>query len=226
MQKWWDELRAAGAVWQHSRDPRAPHVVLRSGRHSDGFIDTLQYLSAVRNLEAAAHALERELNFELRAGTVDWVFGSPMAGVPIATVVALQLRADHIAFTEKTGKDGKELVCRFDVPAGESVLCVEEMSTTGQTPQRSIDAIRARNPRARILPYVGAFLIRCANDPPELKDAKFVPVVSLPMLDIAFNEWPAEFCPLCRVGSRAIENCKRVWKDLLRTMEDPTHLVP
>ena len=45
---------------------------------------------------------------------------------------------------------------------------VEEMTTTGATPQRAIDAILKKNPEAQILDTVVAFLVRCEDRPPEL----------------------------------------------------------
>ncbi len=226
MQEWWARLRFAGAVWQHSGDARAPHVVLRSGKHSDGFIDTLRYLSGVGNLLTAADELSDLLRKSVRPEypRIVWVFGSPMAGIPLAVAVAQSIRAERVAFTEKKGD--KELICRYDVAPGETVLLIEEMTTTGQTPQRAADAILARNPEANILPWVGAFLRRCPSTTPELHDREIVSLVGLPELEIRFNEWYKASCPLCIAGSRAIENCKRVWPDLLATMRNPDHLVP
>ena len=88
MQDWWALLRDSGSVWQHPGDSRAPHVVLRSGKHSDGFIDTLRVLCIVKNLNAAAYALSTRLVQVLKGKKVDWVSGSPMAGIPISVAVA------------------------------------------------------------------------------------------------------------------------------------------
>jgi orotate phosphoribosyltransferase len=225
MEEWWGRLHASGAVWVRPCDSRAPHVVLRSGRHSDGFIDTLRFLSETHNLKLAANALAYELMQDIGGTRIDWVFGSPMAGIPLATVVASMLDAKHVAFTEKKGGD-KELISRFDVPPGETVLLIEEMTTTGGTSQRGIDAILAKSPEAVIIPVVGAFLIRCTKNPAELRSARIVPVLDLPALGVVFNEWEPDTCPLCEAGSRAITNCKQVWSDLLRTMQEPDHLVP
>lgn len=223
MEQWWKKLCEFESVWQHSGDIKAPHVVLRSGRHSDGFIDTLQFLCGVKNLHDAAAALAVHLNDAIGHEEVDWVFGSPMAGIPIATIVAPMVWARNVGFTEKTGE--KDLICRFDIEPKHNVLVVEEMTTTGDTPQRAIDAILARNPQAGILPFVGAFLIRCGKNPPGLHNAGLVPVIDLPDIGITFNEWEPGECPLCSHGSRAITNCKRVWKDLLITMTQPEHPV-
>ncbi|OHA87989.1 MAG: hypothetical protein A2653_02725 [Candidatus Zambryskibacteria bacterium RIFCSPHIGHO2_01_FULL_43_25] len=225
MWEWWQRLKDSGAVWEFPNDMRAPHVVLRSGKHSDGFIDTLQYLSLIPNLRAASVALARALRSKTRGVPIDWVFGSPMAGIPIAVAAGFVLNAQYVAFTEKTGKD-KELVCRFNVPEGENVLLIEEMTTTGGTPQRGIDAILARNPGANVVPFVGAFLTHNGNTPPGLLDAELVSVVDTQELGISYNEWEPAECPLCAGGSIPVTQVKRVWRDLVQTMKDPSHPVP
>lgn len=213
-------------VWKHSGDSRAPHVKLRSGLHSDGYIDILQFLSDVANLQDAAMALATEID-EIYEHRIDWVFGSPMAGISLATVVGPLVGARHVGFTEKASGVQQGLICRFEVDSGDRVLLVEEMTTTGGTPQRGIWAIGAKNPQAVILPHVGVFLTRCPSKPPELRDnAELVPVINLPELGVTLNEWSADKCPLCDDGSKVIENCKLVWRDLLQTMQDPTHVVP
>ena len=224
MEAWWEEMRRNNAVWRYGGNPLAPHVELRSGLHSDGFVDTLQYLSKVKNLQRASLDLAENIESVIGSGVVDWVFGSPMAGVPIATITGGILGAKRVAFTEK-GDDNKGLVCRFEVGPGSRVLLIEEMTTTGGTPQRGIEAIRKRNPDVHIIPMIGAFLIRCEKRLPGL-EATLVPVIDLPSIGVKFNEWGPEDCPLCKAGSRAIKNCKRVWWDLLRTMKEPNHQIP
>lgn len=221
---WWNSIQEFGSLWQHSGDPRAPHVVLRNGKHSDGFIDTLKFLSKMEYLTCAAQMLSVSMKESgINGKKIDWAFGSPMAGIPIATAVAQIIGAKNIGFTEKNGDD---IVCRFDLEPGESFIVIEEMTTSGRTPQRQINAILKKNPSADCIPVVGAFLIRCNDNPPELKEAKLVSVVNLPKLGIFFNEWTPEDCPLCKMGSIAIVNCKQMWKDLMCTMTNPCHVIP
>ncbi len=223
MQSWWERLNDSKSVWRHSGDIRAPHVELRSGLHSDIFIDTLQYLSVVRNLNPAAHALAQKIRSKIPNMFIDWVFGSPMAGIPLATEVAFYIGAHRTAFTEKA--EDKKLICRFELKDLTQILLVEEMTSTGETPQRVIDAIRQKNPRVVILPFIGAFLTR-RTDPPGLQNVKVVSLIDLEELRVRFHEWTAIECPLCVQGSLAIKNCKRAWADLLQTMENPLHKIP
>lgn len=225
IQNEWQNLEQNGGVWRHTGDARTPHVVLRSGLHSNGFIDTLQYLSVVSNLTRAADSQVAELLKVLDLpARVDWVVGSPMAGIPFATAVGIRLNAKHVGFTEKKGNT--DLVCRFDMQPGARVLHIEEMSTTGGTPQRSINAVLAKNPDAQILPYVGAFLTRCSRKVPDLTSAEFVPVIDLTTLDVSFGQWRAAECPLCAMGSKVLTNPKKVWWSLLKNMHNPGSPIP
>jgi len=232
MEDRWNNLANSPSHWKHPGDPRAPHVILREGLHSDRFIDTLQHLSAIPNLIRAAEDLADALRERIRRERERlgryrplWIFGSPMAGISLGTEVArLILGTDNFGFTEKTPEG--ELICRFNVPAGALVLRVEEMTTTGGTPKKAGEAILKKNPDVTLLPFVGAYLIRCSRRPEQLSGSELECVISLPELGIESGEWTKEECPLCKAGSRAIKNPKLVWNDLLRTMTDPTHEVP
>ncbi|MEK7586474.1 MAG: hypothetical protein AAB453_01230 [Patescibacteria group bacterium] len=220
----WRRMKGCGAVWEHSGDPRAPHVALRGDKHSDGFIDTLRFLSDTDNRANAAELLITRLNSKYFED-IDWVFGSPMAGIPFATTLAGCFNHNvNLGFTEKVNE--KDLICRFEIEPGQSVLMVEEMTTTGATPQRAIDAILKKNPEAQILDTVVAFLVRCEDRPPELAGRELLSLISLPHLGVNYHEWEPNNCPLCQQGSRVIKNCKRVWGDLLKTMKDSAHHIP
>jgi len=180
----------------------------------------LQFLSDINNLMEAARAMANALRNYGYPGQADWIFGSPMAGIPFATMVGTTLGIRKIGFTEK-GRDDRELICRFNVEPGQSVLRVSEMTTTGGTPQREGEAILHKNPQAVLEPVVGAFLSRCPANPPLLKSGVILSVVNLPAIGVHFGEWDPKDCPMCAQGSQALENPKRIWKFLLATMKDP-----
>ena len=221
----WQDMKASNAVWEYSGDPRAPHVRLRNGRCTNGFIDSLQYLSMTSNLTFAAKALADKLVVKLGGERLDWVFGSPMAGIPFSTLVGVKMDVTRVGFTEKMS-DNKTQICRFDLPPGDVILDVEEMTTSGETPQRVIQAVMTKNPEVKSLPFIGALLIRCNRKPATLGGKELVPLIDLPELGVKYDEWPRPECPHCANGSRLIVNTKKVWFDLLQTMRDPTHVVP
>jgi orotate phosphoribosyltransferase len=226
----WEELVENGAVWHYPKDPRSPHPRLREGQHSDGFIDTLAYISVVENMEASARSLARALRKHLAGQRIDWVIGSPMAAIPFATAVGMELRAKRVGFTEKV-KGTDELECRFDMEPGSRVLQIDEMTTTGVTPQRSIEAVLAKNPGVEIIPFAGVIV---AREPREkihqnLTSATLVSLVNTKEIDTGMHEWDVkngEECPLCKAGSPILTNIKRVWWDLHRNMQDPAFKIP
>jgi hypothetical protein len=223
MHDWWEDIVRSGSVWRHSGDWRAPHVVLSGGKHTDGFVDTLQFLCKLENLHKSACALAQEVRKHKGTENIDWVFGSPMAGILPAIAVADALGVKNIGFTEK---NGDSLKCRFSVGHGSLVLRIEEMTTTGRTPNRAGKAILEKNPNARLLPIVGSFLTRCkTNPPPELKNGFLASVVDLEKIGIAFGEWEPDQCPLCQKGSPTVKDCKQVWDDLMITMHNPNHAI-
>jgi orotate phosphoribosyltransferase len=222
--EFWVDMKSSNAVWEHPGHARAPHVRLRNGCCSDGFIDTLQYLSDTVNLSLASDAMAVKLNAELGGRTVTWVFGSPMAGIPFATLVGVKMGVPRVGVTEKTGNN-KDQICRFDLASGATFIDVEEMTTSGETPQRVIDAVIKKNPGAESAPFIGALLIRCERRPAALLGKEIVPLIDLPELGVKYHEWGIE-CPLCKAGSRVVTNVKKVWFDFLRTMKDPAYMIP
>lgn len=226
MKRYFDELCNCGAVWQHSNEFSAPHIALRNGKHSRIFINLTPYFSEPAHLKEAASHLMQELIFALGDDTsIDWVFGSPIVGVDFVKMLASVIEAKNVGFLEK-GDDGR-LICSQEIEVKKRVLFVVEMTTTGATPQLGIDAIRIRNPEAVILPYVGAYLIRCNKKPEELRDATLVPVVDLPSLGLELGEWEEGKCPLCENGSLLIEgDPKDFWDYLLESEENPALTFP
>jgi orotate phosphoribosyltransferase len=226
----WQELVGNGAVWRYPNDPRSPHPVLRSGKHSSGFIDTLAYLSVVRNMKSAGRLLAGALmpHMNIKRDRVDWVVGSPMAGIQLAATVGMALDAHRIGFTEKVKGKDDELECRFDMEPGSRVLQIDEMTTTGETPQRSIDAVLAKNPGVHIIPFAGAIIARESREKvaENLTSARLVSLVNTTEIETGMEEWEAGDCPLCREGSLILKNTKRVWWDLLRNMHDPSYVIP
>jgi len=220
----WQAMKAGGGVWEHSGDTRTPHVVLRGGDHSDGYIDTLQFLSNTKNLVFAAEAMAKKMLERLHGQPVDWIFGSPMAGIPFATVTGIKMGVPRVGFTEKIGD--KEQVCRFDLPPRSVFLDIEEMTTSGETPQRVIDAVIKKNQDAESVQFIGALLNRGVARPDTLHGKEIVHLVTLEEVGVDYHRWAPASCPLCAADSRVLTNPKKVWADFLRTMQNPAHEIP
>ena len=199
-------FRQCDASWVHDGDPRKPHAELTSGFCSNGFFDCLRVLCYPRLSEALAEQLVMRLEKTIFCSDIDWVIGSPMAGITFAYEVArllgfTRLRAPEeviAAFVEKDPSNpGKMLWRRMAIPEGEYVLQVEELTTTAKTLNEVERAVREGNPNpVNFLPVVGILVHR----PPELVtmygDRKIVAVVEKKIWAVS-----PEKCDLCKMGS-------------------------
>lgn len=219
MRTHWERMKECGAVWEYPDDPRSPHVVLRRGKHSNGFIDTIRFLSLTRQREAAAQTISGMVRERFGSNQrIDNVFGSPMGSVHLVGDVAHGISAKRTGILEK--KDGGFIV-RTPLEPGETALIVEELVTTGETPRLAKEAIKAACADVVILPVVFVFLSRCkTNTPATLPGMELDPVISTHGLGIEYAEWEPNDCQLCAVGSEPIQNPKLHWLRLMRTMKE------
>jgi orotate phosphoribosyltransferase len=166
------------------------HFLLSSGLHSP------RYLQCARVLmdPALAMRLGNELGDALRPlldGTPAAAVVSPaIGGIVVGHEVARALGGRGI-FTER--EDGRMTLRRgFDVAAGEGVVVVEDVVTTGGSTREVIDAVRARG--ARVL-AAGSLVDRSGGGV-----NLGVPWRSLLTLDVP--TYAADICPLCARGSK------------------------
>ena len=172
-----DRFRRAGALLEG-------HFRLTSGRHSPGYLQCALVLQHPREAEALGAAIADRV----RGLDVQTVLSPALGGIVIGQEVgrALGVRA---LFAER--QDGRLTLRRgFSLEAGERVLVVEDVVTTGGSTRETIDV--AREARAVV---VGAAAIIDRSGGQQKIDVPFhvLAEVSLPTYD-------AEACPLCRAG--------------------------
>lgn len=197
-------LESAKAFWLHSGDPKAPHALLHSGNHSDGFVDTLRALRFSNLCFVAAKALALKIRDEYK-GPIDWVIGSDHAGAVFSQNVALALNAMH-DFTEK-GPEKTQYWKRFKITEEEVVLQVEELMTTAATFNEVRTGIREGNGGPVTFAPVAGVLIHRSNVW-QIEETKVVPFAHY---DI--NVWGPSDCPLCQAGSTVLKP-KQNWAEL------------
>ncbi len=124
-------------------------VVLASGKESDFFIDCKQTV-----LTAEGHVLVGELMLDALAELppCDAVAGVELGGCPLASAVSLtsHLRAADSAkdavYVRKDAKDhGSKRVLEGDtrLPAGASLVILEDVTTTGGSTLKAVEKLRA-----------------------------------------------------------------------------------
>jgi len=166
------------------------HFLLTSGLHSP------RYLQCARVLmdPVLATRLGAELADRLRpllGGTAAGAVVAPaLGGVLVAHEVARALGCRGL-FTER--QDGTMTLRRgFTLEAGEPVVVVEDVITTGGSTREVMDAVTARG--ARVV-AAGSLVDRSGG-----KVDLGVPRSSL--LELEVPAYPADACPLCAAGSK------------------------
>ncbi|MBE3589523.1 MAG: orotate phosphoribosyltransferase [Firmicutes bacterium] len=163
---------------------REGHFLLTSGRHGDRFF--LMPLAFQR--PPLAEAVGRAVAALFAAERVDAVVGPATGGIILAHEVARALGARSM-FAEK---DGDAMVLRrgFRLEAGERVLVVEDVVTTGGSVMKTIAALEPFSP---VVVGIGAVIDRSGGRA----------VFGVPFRTVASVEardWAPEECPLCREG--------------------------
>jgi len=175
-------LRATGAVLEG-------HFVLTSGQHSGGYVQCAQVLQYPQHAEALGHWLAERL----RGTAVDVVISPAVGGIVIGQEVARALGVRAI-FGEREG--GVMTLRRgFEVTAGERVLVVEDVTTTGGSVREVMQVAQERQGQ---IVGVGAILNRSAAS----LDLG-VPLHVLATLQM--QNYQPDACLLCQQGSQPVK---------------------
>jgi orotate phosphoribosyltransferase len=191
-------FRASGAL-------REGHFVLKSGRHSDAYLEKFQVLqdpaatSELCGFWAAAHRDDDG------AATVDLVAGPTTGGVILAFETGRQLGTRAI-FAEEVATDGaaprREFRRGFTIGAGERVLLVDDILTTGGSLLAMLPAVEA----------MGGEIVECAvlvdrsggrSTLTSPTTGRTYPLTSLWQLDLPTYEPGEATCPQCSAGTPA-----------------------
>jgi orotate phosphoribosyltransferase len=176
------EFKAAGALMEG-------HFVLSSGLHSG------QYLQCARALERPAEAIRygAEIAAKFDGAEIDTVASPAIGGLIIGFATASALGVRFI-WTER--ENGVMTVRRgFEITAGERILVVEDVITTGGSTRECIAALENK----------GAEVVAAASivDRSGGKADVGVPRESLISLDV--QSFKPDSCPLCAEGVEAVK---------------------
>jgi orotate phosphoribosyltransferase len=177
-----DRFRRAGALLEG-------HFRLTSGQHSPGYLQCALVLQHPREAEALGAAIAGRV----RGLDVQTVLSPALGGIVIGQEVGRALGVRAI-FAER--QDGRLTLRRgFSLEAGERVLVVEDVVTTGGSTRETIDV--ARDCGAVV---VGAAAIIDRSGGQQKIDVPFhvLAEVSLPTYD-------PESCPMCRQGTAVVK---------------------
>ncbi|MCA1564784.1 MAG: orotate phosphoribosyltransferase [Acidobacteria bacterium] len=175
------------------------HFILTSGLHSSVYLQCALVLQHPPEAEALARALAD--GFAGRG--IETVVAPAIGGIVIGYEVARALGARSL-WTERDAAGGMTLRRGFSARAGESVLVVEDVITTGGSTRETIAAMRA----------AGASVVGAASiiDRSGGRVDVGVPRIALATLDVPALAPSA--CPACLRGEQAIKPGSR--KDVNR----------
>lgn len=200
------------AVWIHDGNFQRPHAELISGKCSNAFFDCNRVLKYPKfNKILAFHIVKKLKTDGLTDADVDWVIGSPYAGITFSYNVAVFFDAIH-AFPEKDPSDpkGKKMVWRrLTIPKGAKVLQAEELITTSGTFQEVRRAVEEGNSEpVEFLSEVGTLVHRPPKLPADYGNRKVVALLEKEVWAVEPKD-----CPLCKQGSKPLRP-KTHWAEL------------
>jgi orotate phosphoribosyltransferase len=177
-------FESAGAV-------RRGHFLLKSGRHSDRYLEKF----AVLQYPSLAVEIGRRLATALAPYDPTLVVGPTTGGVLLAFETARQLEAQlaHTVrgvFAEPTGRGRRALRRGWPVTDTERIVLVDDILTTGASLFETVAAVRAAGGE----PLAAAVIVDRSTQPVELG----FPLHALGRIEIL--SWEAEDCPRCAAG--------------------------
>lgn len=164
------------------------HFKLSSGKHSDTY---LQCALALQDPDTALR-LGAELADRVAADEIDVVVSPALGGVLAGFVVAAALHRPFV-FTERTADRTMTLRRGQQLQAGQRVLVVEDVVTTGGSAMEVVALCEAAG--AQVV-GIAALVDRSAG----LDASERPPITPTALLTVAPQAWEASDCPACAAG--------------------------
>ena len=182
-------FNAAGAL-------RNGHFLLKSGRHSDRYLEKF----AVLQYPSLAVEIGRRLADVLAPHGPTLVVGPTTGGVLLAFETARQLEARlgrqvRGVFAEPAERGMRSLRRGWPVAADERVVLVDDILTTGASLAETARAVRA----AGAEPLAAAVIVDRSTGPVDVG----TPIEALGRIEI--SSWVAADCPLCASGEPLVK---------------------
>jgi len=203
---------AFDAFWQYKGEPCAerPHALLKSGKHSNGFIMSKAVLDHPWLCKLLAHEMLKAVEGQLSSAVIkkiDGVVASAYSALDLGFCLAWLLSDNYNSEVKsiKAEKDdkGNPTIIRGGLDPKLTILVINELMTTasGSTWETKEAVLKCNGdkPVPIVLPL--SFVLMHRSRDFELKDGSTV--VPVFHFDIA-NFEPAE-CPYCQSGSKAIK---------------------
>jgi len=207
VRKW---LEDANALWIYNGSPmkEAPHALLTSGLHSDGFANVGQVLKEQVEIRREFTQYIVATVIISRCAELHRVVGADTSSTDLAKEVADLLGVRHIAMVKTEDERGKKQEWHPDntsLQEGDMILHLEELITTSFSALQVREGIRRANPEVlvRFVPILPTVVER-SNPEDRIVRVENSMIVPLLQLDIRNFSPGRDTCPYCAVGSEAL----------------------
>lgn len=175
------QLEASGAL-------KKGHFLYASGLHGDTYVEKFNLLRD----PGATSQVCRHFTDRFRDERIDVVVGPTTGGILLAFETARQLGV-AAAYAERAsgGESGREIRRGTTFSPGSRVLVVDDIMTTGGSVRETLAALE-HHPVDVVA--VGVLVDRSAGE------TTFADVPLIAIASREFDAWPADACPLCKVG--------------------------
>jgi len=177
------------------------HFVLSSGLHSDTYMQCARALQLPSRAEKLCKALAEKIKNIIDINNIDMVVSPAMGGVIVGFETARHLNKPSI-FCERV--EGKfELRRGFQLEAGQKILVVEDVVTTGKSSLETFDLIHSFG--AKVI--AEAALINRSGESAPLGNIPLITLADINIKTYAENEVPPELAaiPITKPGSRFLK---------------------
>jgi orotate phosphoribosyltransferase len=174
------------------------HFLLASGNHSNFFVKKGKLVEHPWELQKM---IDQCVEGMRALGEIDVVLSPAMGGVPVGQQVGLGLHARTIYAERNAESNEMELKRGFEIGAGEGVILVEDVITTGGTLLELVDFVTSRGGGIR-----GIFVVVNRSGK---KDINGIPVVSCMEVELpvyapdAVPDW-LNAIPVFRPGTKRV----------------------
>lgn len=197
------------AYWSYEEIPckEKPHALLKSGKHSNGFIALKKVLNHPRMNTLFADVMAEKICEKINAEEIDVIVSSAYSaislGLEVTNILSRFNRKIEYLIAEKDEK-GNPTIIRDGIDASKKVLIINELMTTSsgstwETKKAVLECNGKGNSAPQIFDLSFVFIHRSKDY--KLPDGTEV----IPIFHFNMEDWEAHKCPYCEAGSEAIK---------------------
>ncbi|MCK4714053.1 MAG: hypothetical protein KAT35_00640, partial [Candidatus Aenigmarchaeota archaeon] len=203
-------FKTLGGFWAYDHDAGKSgrpgyHALLKSGRHSDGFINSKVVLCHDNIRKIFARQITLKIG-ELGLQKPEFIAGIPEGATALGEDVAGMLGSDVARMEKVVEGDNKVIKMRTRLDPGQKLILVEDFCTKGTGFKEAVrDIASITKDASLIMPYELVILNRGGLK--EIVVDGMGTYTITPLVEHRISDWDPvdEGCPLCKLGSKAIK---------------------